>query len=133
MRACGVYRIDNLVNGKCYVGSSINMAKRWLDHRRDLDANKHRNGKLQRAWHKYGAEAFSFYAVLACDPDEVLAYEQCIIDALDAVASGYNIAPIAAKGTPIHAVASSRSQRDAPQASRAQGRRKAGRLKWLSL
>lgn len=26
---CGIYKITNQVNGKCYIGQSINIEKRW--------------------------------------------------------------------------------------------------------
>lgn len=29
----GIYKIENLVNGKCYIGQSINITKRWNNHK----------------------------------------------------------------------------------------------------
>ena len=29
---CGVYKIINNVNGKIYIGQSINIKNRWTDH-----------------------------------------------------------------------------------------------------
>jgi len=26
---CGIYKIENTVNKKCYIGQSINIEKRW--------------------------------------------------------------------------------------------------------
>ena len=56
----GIYKIVNKVNGKYYVGSSNNIYKRWLHHKRDLNNNRHHNIHLQRAWNKYGKENFDF-------------------------------------------------------------------------
>ena len=29
---CGIYKIENLINGKVYIGKSINIKKRFKDH-----------------------------------------------------------------------------------------------------
>ena len=50
----GIYRIKNLVNEKCYYGSSKNIEKRWKTHLNQLRNKKHINSILQRAWNKYG-------------------------------------------------------------------------------
>lgn len=36
----GIYRIKNLVNEKCYYGSSKNINKRWFKHRNELNKKK---------------------------------------------------------------------------------------------
>lgn len=89
-----IYQIKNTVNGKVYVGSACDLKRRWAGHRLDLAAGKHRNQKLQRAWDKYGAEAFEFSVIeyVACVAD-LIEREQHWIDAMDVKASGYNIAP----------------------------------------
>ena len=50
----GIYRIKNLINGKCYYGSSKEIEKRLKRHKRELNSNTHINCVLQRAWNKYG-------------------------------------------------------------------------------
>jgi group I intron endonuclease len=56
----GVYCITNTANGKVYVGSSINLKRRWDGHKRDLRRQKHHNIKIQNAWNYYGEEKFEF-------------------------------------------------------------------------
>ncbi|HKE97425.1 MAG TPA: NUMOD3 domain-containing DNA-binding protein [Actinomycetes bacterium] len=58
-----VYVIRNLVNGKTYVGSSTDPARRWWAHRKQLADGSHGNRYLQRAYTKHGAEAFRFEIV----------------------------------------------------------------------
>jgi group I intron endonuclease len=58
--ASGIYQIKNLVNGKVYIGSSVNIKARWSGHRSSLRKNTHHSAALQRAWNKYGADAFEF-------------------------------------------------------------------------
>lgn len=63
---CGIYQIRNKVNGKVYVGSSVNVRRRWVEHRRDLRRGNHYNQHLQRAWNKYGESSFEFLLVEEC-------------------------------------------------------------------
>jgi len=63
--ASGIYRIRNLKNGKCYIGSAVNFTRRWNNHRIALRKNKHHNPHLQRAWNKYGEDGFAFEIVEA--------------------------------------------------------------------
>lgn len=76
----GVYKIVNKINGHHYVGSSQNVYKRWGDHKRDLFNKSHHSRYLQRAWNKYGENAFIFRLVIVCEIDSLLEYEQKILD-----------------------------------------------------
>lgn len=91
----GVYIIRNLINGKVYVGSSVNVIGRWGEHRNSLEKNCHGNFKLQRAWNKYGADNFEFVRIKTCGLDDLLYYEQQAIHSFDSVKNGYNISPTA--------------------------------------
>lgn len=68
-KICGIYAITNQVNGKTYIGKSIDVPNRWRQHRWDLNKNKHGNEYFQNAWNKYGAENFTFELVEECDED----------------------------------------------------------------
>lgn len=59
----GVYKILNHKNGKFYIGSSINIEKRFNSHRKELIAGTHNNKHLQNAWNKYGENSFEFLVV----------------------------------------------------------------------
>ena len=50
----GIYRITSLINGKFYIGSSINIEVRWKRHLNDLKRGYHGNIYLQRIYDKYG-------------------------------------------------------------------------------
>ena len=43
--------IENKVNGHKYVGSAINLTKRWNNHRDDLQRNNHHSSHLQTQTH----------------------------------------------------------------------------------
>lgn len=62
----GIYKIENKVNGKVYVGQSINIEQRWAGHRSMLRHNHHENQHLQNAWNKYGENNFQFLVVEEC-------------------------------------------------------------------
>jgi len=56
-----IYCIKNKVNGKKYVGQSIDVKDRFRKHKRKLRKNKHDNIHLQRSYNKHGKENFEFY------------------------------------------------------------------------
>lgn len=91
----GIYRIRH-VDGKVYVGSSVNVARRWIQHRSDLENRRHRCPELQAAWIKHGASAFTFEVLeLVPGRSDLVPREQAWIDDLDAVNTGYNVCPVA--------------------------------------
>ena len=83
-RVSGIYKIINKINGKYYVGSSINICgfsnSRWERHTRDLNENQHKNIHLQRSWNEYGKKSFDFIIVEKCKPDKLKLTEQIYLD-----------------------------------------------------
>ena len=67
----GIYKIENKVNGKCYIGQSINIKRRWEIHRSELKNNTHYNQYLQKAWNKYGENNFNFSIIEECDHNKL--------------------------------------------------------------
>lgn len=63
LKNCGVYIIRNIVNNNIYIGSSVNIKKRFCQHRNSLRKNKHHNKYLQHSWNKYGEENFEFVVI----------------------------------------------------------------------
>ena len=92
----GIYKITNLVNGHCYVGSAANIKQRWAQHISALRLNKHHSIYLQRAWNKYGENNFSFSIAEECEKNSLLQREQYHIDNS---CSEYNILKFA--GSPL--------------------------------
>lgn len=58
-----IYKIENLDNGKFYVGSTGNFRERMQCHKIRLRAGIHHSKHLQAAWNLYGEEAFAFVVV----------------------------------------------------------------------
>lgn len=76
MKISGIYQILNLVNGHCYIGSSNNIKKRWITHKRQLKINKHHSIYLQRAWNKYGSESFKLIILQETNELELFHFEE---------------------------------------------------------
>jgi hypothetical protein len=65
----GIYKITNIINGDCYIGSSVNIKERFYRHKKDLKKGKHHSIILQRAYKKYGKENFIFEVLTECDKE----------------------------------------------------------------
>lgn len=96
MTGAGIYMLVNKTNGKKYVGSSRDCARRKSEHVSKLRRGNHVNKKLQAAWNKYGEASFEFVVILSIlNQDEIEGIEQQFLDELNAVETGYNLAPVA--------------------------------------
>ncbi len=60
---CGIYGIRNMVNGKWYIGQSVNIDDRRRHHFRSLQDGKHYNWHLQKAFTQYGKNNFEFHVL----------------------------------------------------------------------
>lgn len=91
----GIYCIENMVNGKKYVGQSVNLKDRLYGHKTKLKHNKHKNRHLQFAVNKYGLENFTFNIIEECDVAHLDERERYYISLYksDNEAFGYNIEP----------------------------------------
>ena len=86
----GIYCIENTINGMKYVGKSEDIISRWRVHRHHLRGNTHINIHLQRAWNKYGEDAFKFYVIEQTDAEHLNDAEIEWIKKLDTFKHGYN-------------------------------------------
>lgn len=66
MNSVGIYCIENLVNGKVYIGQSVHCLERWLNHRMALRSNYHYNKYLQASFNKYGEVNFEWKIIEYC-------------------------------------------------------------------
>lgn len=90
---CGVYQITS-PSGKKYIGSTDCFHKRKWEHFNLLEHHKHPNIILQKAFLKY--KQLEFSPILICEADDLLFYEQLIIDKFK---PEYNISLVA--GSPM--------------------------------
>ena len=95
----GIYKIENQLDGKCYIGSAQNIHRRRREHLGTYKSNV----KLKRAIEKYGIENFNFTILEEVrDKAKLLYYEQIWLDILYQSLDEsdiYNLAPTA--GSPL--------------------------------
>jgi len=56
----GVFQIKNNLNGKIYIGSSLDLKAIWNAQKLQLGIGMHKNSDLQKEWKEFGAENFSY-------------------------------------------------------------------------
>lgn len=100
----GVYMIRCLATGKVYIGSSENVANRLDKHIYLLRRGCHHSRRLQRAWDKYGPQAFDCDLVdPVYDLTRLREAEQFWINRYDSYRNGYNGTTHTGQGSTIPA------------------------------
>ena len=95
----GIYKITNKVNGKVYIGESLDLERRWKEHLLELGSKQHINLKLQKDYNIYGYEAFEFEILATLDKNISsyvdkfinIIYEDIFIREYNSIKEGYNI------------------------------------------
>lgn len=70
----GIYKITNNINGKCYIGKSVNIKERWIRHRHKgkyYSESQPKKSHLYHAMRKYGVENFTFEVIEECSSDKL--------------------------------------------------------------
>ena len=84
----GIYCIRHVKTGKCYVGQSVDIAKRFREHRGSIKSNDY----VVRAINKYGVSAFAFEILELCDKSMLDYREMFWIATLGTkIPNGYNL------------------------------------------
>lgn len=109
-RKAYIYAIKNRVNGKVYIGSTLNFENRFHRHRTDLQSGTHHSRYLQRAWDKYGKSAFSFFVLETVSSKCMLSREQAHLDRVGRSLC-YNVAYTAGNCLGVKQSAATRSKR----------------------
>jgi group I intron endonuclease len=91
------YKITNLINGKIYIGQSINPERRWWDHK-NLSLSPKPIQYISRAIKKYGKDNFTFEVIASSiiqDQKEIDIEEELIIQQYNSrfFSNGYNVRP----------------------------------------
>ena len=90
----GIYKIQNLTNGKVYIGQSIHIERRWAEH-----CQPSADSLIANAIKKYGKENFSFQVLQECSVEKLDELENYYIKENNSVTpNGYNVETAAAGG-----------------------------------
>ncbi len=88
--ACGIYIIQNLLNGKVYIGQAVDINNRFYDHKHGYGIEH--NSAIDMAIQKYGEENFRFDTLKECKREELNHYEVYYAELYNSYApNGYNI------------------------------------------
>lgn len=87
-----IYKIENLIDGKVYIGQTTRSFEiRKKQHKTVLNGNKNTNKKLQNAWNKYGESNFKFEIIDKPKFEELDEKEIFYIEKFESFKSGYNL------------------------------------------
>ena len=84
-----IYKIENIINHKVYIGQTNNVKRRFSEHKARGYGNEGQK-KLYRAFNKYGIENFTF-SIIETDIENYDEKEQYRIKYYDSIENGYNI------------------------------------------
>lgn len=72
----GIYKIINTKTGYVYVGSTVNLYRRLIHHRAELEQNRHCNSHLQNSFNLHGIDNFKIEILENCRRDQRQLYER---------------------------------------------------------
>lgn len=86
-KICGIYAIYRIGNPDLciYVGQSIDIEKRWCDHRNALNLNAHKNAYLQIIFNRVTEQGIRFEVVEECSQGKLTERERYYIADLKAI------------------------------------------------
>ena len=77
----GIYKIQSKSKPeRCYIGSSIDISRRFRNHFLELQGKRHVNHKLQNHCNKYGIEDLQFFIVKICTQEKLIQIEQFFLN-----------------------------------------------------
>lgn len=92
-RISGIYKIENKINGKVYVGQSVDVYRRLKKHIWEMKSN---NSVLYKALQKYGTENFTYELIEECEIEKLDEREMYYISKYNSYvgsknSNGYNL------------------------------------------
>ena len=88
---CGIYKVTNQLTDECYIGQSVDVAKRWKDHAKcGLGIDTPANNKLYKAMQEDGIWNFSWELLESCPREQLDEKEKYYIQLYMSNDFGYN-------------------------------------------
>lgn len=85
MKVCGIYKITNKLNNKCYIGKSNNIFYRWKQHLDNSYDNIDWHNDLQKSIQNY-----TFEVLATCPEEQLDSLEDYYIHYYNSINDGYN-------------------------------------------
>lgn len=86
----GIYKIENKINGKSYIGQSIDIERRWQEHYNRKNYTYYNKHPLYVAFNKYGIQNFDFVILEECNQALLDDKEKYYIKKYNSYSNGYN-------------------------------------------
>lgn len=96
----GIYKYENKINHKCYIGQSIDIERRQYNHKSSVynDKANDYNSQFHQAVRKYGFDNFNYEIIAILSPEE---YSKELLDQMEkffikyynSYTNGYNATP----------------------------------------
>lgn len=83
----GIYKIQNKINGKIYIGQSVNITRRLWEHKTFKNAKPE---NIDYYIQKEGIENFKYDIIEECEKDSLIEREKYWIQYYDSYNNGYN-------------------------------------------
>ena len=81
MNTSGIYAITNHATNSMYIGSAVNIARRWRVHKHYLEKNIHPTKHLQNSYNKHTPVSFTYEVIeFVDDKTKLIEREQVWID-----------------------------------------------------
>jgi len=93
----GIYKVTNKINGKVYIGQSVDIGKRWSQHMTAKD-----DIYFHKAIQKYGVENFEWEVIEQCKKKDLDEREIYWIEYYDSFNKGYNCTKGGDSGPVLH-------------------------------
>ena len=93
----GIYKVTNKINGKVYIGQSVDIGRRWREHMTAKD-----DIYFHKAIQKYGVENFEWEVIEQCKKKDLDEREIYWIEYYDSFNKGYNCTKGGDSGPVMH-------------------------------
>jgi group I intron endonuclease len=90
-KIAGIYKITNTIDGKAYIGKSVDIKGRLNSHKSMLKNKVHTNLILQKDWNKNKGKNFEFEIIEECSEKNLASREKFYIEQYDSISNGYNL------------------------------------------
>ena len=89
----GIYKYQNKLNGKIYIGQSTDIERRYQQHLWDAEKRPEQGTGIDLAINKYGINNFTFEIIEQCNSEQLDERERFWIEYFNSYTDGYNRTP----------------------------------------